>query len=94
MTGWSVPDKEVDDLDRRVGALNYVSRCDRRARHLPGWPYNLFAMVHGRERAEADAYVEEIAQVLGQRCRAHAVLYSTRLLKKTGLRLSGEAPKC
>lgn len=94
MTVWDVPDEEVDDLGGKVGALDFVSHCYRRPRHPPEWPYNLFAMVHGREREEADAYVERIAELLGQRCRAHAMLYSTRLLKKTGLRLSGEASEC
>ena len=56
---------------------------------LPDWPYNLFAMVHGRAPAEVTAKVEEIAALLGDACRAHTVLTSTRILKKTGLRLAG-----
>ena len=64
-----------------------MSHCYRRPRHLPDWPYNLFAMVHGRSRAEVEEKVKHIAGVLGAACRAHEVLYSTRILKKTGLRL-------
>ena len=71
-----------------IGALGCVSHCYRRPRHLPDWPYNLFAMVHGRARAEVEGKVQQIAGVLGDACRAHEVLYSTRILKKTGLRLS------
>lgn len=88
MSVWDVPDEQVDALGERVGALAFVSHCYRRPRHGPDWPYNLFAMVHGRTRAEADARVREIAAVLGAACRAHDVLYSTRVLKKTGLRLN------
>jgi hypothetical protein len=54
---------------------------------LPDWPYNLFAMVHGRRRADVEAMVEVIGGMLGADSRAHEVLYSTRILKKTGLRL-------
>jgi hypothetical protein len=44
-------------------------------------------MVHGRTRDETDARVAEIAAMLGDASRGHDVLYSTRILKKTGLRL-------
>jgi hypothetical protein len=67
-----------------------ASHCYRRPRHPPHWPYNLFTMVHGRERAEAMRAVEAIAAVLGPAARAHEVLFSTRILKKTGLRLAGQ----
>jgi hypothetical protein len=46
-------------------------------------------MVHGRDRAAVEAQVAQIAALLGPADRGHAVLYSTRILKKTGLRLSG-----
>jgi DNA-binding Lrp family transcriptional regulator len=87
MTVWDVVDAQVDELGRRVGALPCVSHCYRRPRHLPDWPYNLFAMVHGRSREEVEEKTRAIAAVLGDACRAHEVLYSTRILKKTGLRL-------
>jgi DNA-binding Lrp family transcriptional regulator len=87
MTVWDVPDERIHILGPRLGALPFVSHCYRRPRYLPDWPYNLFAMVHGRSRAETDAQVEEIAHLLGADNRGHAVLYSTRILKKTGLRL-------
>jgi len=88
MSVWDVEDEQVDPLGAQVGALPFVSHCYRRPRHLPEWPYNLFAMVHGRSRDEVEAQVRVIADVLGAACRTHDVLYSTRILKKTGLRLT------
>ena len=88
MTVWDVADDHVDELGEQVAALGFVSHCYRRPRHLPDWPYNLFAMVHGRDRADTDAQVAAIAAVLGDACRARDVLWSTRILKKTGLRIS------
>ena len=88
MTVWDVADEQVDELGRQVGALPCVSHCYRRPRHLPDWPYNLFAMVHGLSRQEVEEKTRAIAAVLGAACRAHEVLYSTRMLKKTGLRLT------
>lgn len=89
MSVWDIDDSRIDDLGTQVGALEFVTHCYRRPRRLPDWPYNLFAMVHSRDRAEVAARVAEIAALLGDACRAHDILYSTAILKKTGLRISG-----
>jgi DNA-binding Lrp family transcriptional regulator len=88
MSVWDVPDPCAQEIGEWVGSLDFVSHCYHRPRILPEWPYNLFAMVHGRSREEVETHVQTIARILGQYARAHAVLYSTRILKKTGLRLS------
>ena len=88
MSVWDVADEAVDALGAQVGALACVSHCYRRPRRLPEWRYNLFAMVHGRSRAETAAHLEEIRALLGPALAASDVLYSTRILKKTGLRLA------
>ena len=87
MTVWDVEDDQVDTLGERVGALPGVSHCYRRPRRLPQWRYNLFAMVHGRNRAAVERQAAQIGELLGAACRAHEILYSTSILKKTGLRL-------
>lgn len=89
MSVWSVPDERIGELGEQIGALDFVSHCYHRPRHLPDWPYNLFAMVHGRDRAEVEAKVAQIAALLGTADCGHAVLYSSRILKKTGLRIGG-----
>jgi DNA-binding Lrp family transcriptional regulator len=88
MTVWDVADEAVTDLGAKVGALDFVSHCYRRPRHPPAWPYNLFAMVHGRDRAEVEEKAGHIAKLLAGHCRGRDILYSTRLLKKTGLRIA------
>lgn len=87
MTVWDVDDDAALTLGPQIGRLPFVSHCYLRPRHAPLWPYNLFAMVHGKSRTEADEKAKVIAGVLGNACRSHAILYSTRILKKTGLRL-------
>ena len=88
MSVWDIADEAVADVGARVGALDFVTHCYERPRHLPLWPYNLFAMVHGRTRDEVRAKVVEIAVLVGPSARAHEVLFSTRILKKTGLRIA------
>ena len=88
MSVWDVADEAVDELGGRVGALPFVTHCYRRPRRLPDWPYNLFAMVHGRGRTDAAVKIETNRAQLGVSVRASDVLYSTRILKKTGLRIA------
>lgn len=87
MSVWDVDDDRISDVGARVGALPFVTHCYRRPRALPHWPYNLFAMLHGSGRSEVEAQRIQVAAILGDACRGHDILYSTRILKKTGLRL-------
>ena len=90
MSVWDVDDTRVDELGARVGALEFVSHCYRRPRAAPDWPYNLFAMVHGPTRLEVAERVATIAELLGDAARSYDILFSTAILKKSGMRL-GEA---
>ncbi|WP_299949167.1 AsnC family transcriptional regulator [uncultured Ruegeria sp.] len=87
MTVWDVEDDRVAELGAQIGALPFVTHCYERPRALPDWPYNLFAMVHGSDRQEVEEKRAEISVILGDAYRANDILYSTRILKKTGLRL-------
>ncbi|MFZ2156618.1 MAG: AsnC family transcriptional regulator [Bradyrhizobium sp.] len=88
MSVWDVADDAVGEIGAKIGALDEVTHCYERPRHLPLWPYNLFAMVHGHTRDEVRAKVERIARLIGPAARSHDVLFSTRILKKTGLRIA------
>lgn len=89
MTVWDVDDDKIDELGEQVGRLDFVSHCYHRPRHLPEWPYNLFAMVHSKTEQGVQEKIDAIEGVLGNYNRGHDVLYSSRILKKTGLRIGG-----
>ena len=93
MTVWDVADSEIERLGEQVGQLPFVSHCYRRPRHLPYWSYNLFAMVHGTSSEEVEDKAGRIAEVLGDACSGHTILYSSAILKKTGLRLRKQSDK-
>jgi DNA-binding Lrp family transcriptional regulator len=86
MTVWNIPDDHIDRLGQEVGQLEFVSHCYHRPRKLPEWPYNLFAMVHGKTQEAVDQQIRQISDVLGGYNLGHEVLYSTKILKKTGFR--------
>ena len=87
MSVWDVADEHVDRLGELLGSQPAVSHCYRRPRKAGVWRYNLFAMLHGHTRAEVLAQAEQVAALLGPACRARDVLFSSAILKKTGLRL-------
>ncbi len=85
MTVWDVDDAQLSELGGPlVGALDFVSHCYERPRDLPEWPYNLFAMVHGSSRDEVEEKRARITDLLGDALKGCDILYSTRILKKTG----------
>jgi len=88
MSVWDIADENAEAAGQLVGALDMVSHCYLRPRALPDWPYNLFAMVHGHTHDEVLDKVEQIVHKLGDKVRARDILFSTRILKKTGLRIS------
>lgn len=87
MTVWDVVDDRIDELGPQIGALPFVTHSYERPRAMPDWPYNLFAMVHGSTREEVEEKRAQITEILGDALRGCDILYSTRILKKTGLRL-------
>ena len=90
MTVWNIPDELIASLGPKVAAQDYVSHCYQRPRHLPAWPYNLFAMVHGHDRAAAEQHYHSNADMLEGACHEHQILFSTRILKKSGFRIRAQ----
>ena len=86
MAVWDVPDALVDELGRRAACVPGVTLAYRRRRQLPAWPYNLFCMVHGKQRSEALATVREVTRLATLGGYANAVLFSCRRFKQCGVR--------
>lgn len=86
MVVWDLADERVDEAGARLGALPFVTLCYRRPRRLPDWPYNLFTMIHGRDRDCVLAQVALTEDVLGLGKVPHAVLFSGRRFKQRGAR--------
>ena len=95
MTVWDVPDEIVSEVGPEIASLGFVTHCYERPRHEGVWPYNFFAMTHGRTEEESN---ERIQQVRDRMADFWDVgdedwdsLFSTRILKKTGIRLAERA---
>ena len=95
MTVWDVPDELVEEVGPAVASLDFVTHCYQRPRHEGVWPYNFFAMTHGRSEGESEARVERVRETMEEfwdvTDEDWDTLFSTRILKKTGIRLAERA---
>jgi DNA-binding Lrp family transcriptional regulator len=88
MAVWDVPDDQVDDIAQKLAQRSEVTLCYRRKRRLPDWRYNLFAMVHGRERATVLDQIDAAARDTGLAEFTCDILFSTRCFKQSAARMS------
>lgn len=86
MVVFDLPDGDVAAAAGKLCALPYVTLCYRRPRRPPAWPYNLFCMIHGRDRGRVEALVAEAAEAAGIAQRPRAVLFSRRCFVQRGAR--------
>ncbi|GAA0728288.1 DNA-binding Lrp family transcriptional regulator [Halorubrum trapanicum] len=95
MTVWDVPEAALDDVGPAVAALDFVTHCYERPRHAGVWEYNFFAMTHGRTEAESERRIAEVRELMDEHWDVGAddwdTLFSTRILKKTGIRIADRA---
>ncbi len=86
MCVWDVPAHDADRLGEALAHEPGVTLCYRRRRAGPEWPYNLFCMLHGRNRIDVEARLAVLTARLGLATYPHAVLFSRRAFKQCGAR--------
>ena len=86
MVVWDIPDDQVEHIGALLAAEVCVTLCYQRPRRLPAWPYNLFCMIHGRERDSVLRRLEQMVSGHGLENIPHAVLFSGRSFKQRGAR--------
>lgn len=95
MTVWDVPEDALDEVGPVVARLDFVTHCYERPRHAGVWEYNFFAMTHGRTEAESERRIAEVKELMDEYWEVGEsdwdTLFSTRILKKTGIRIADRA---
>jgi DNA-binding Lrp family transcriptional regulator len=86
MVVWDVPDDAADHLGERLADQDGVTLCYRRRRALPAWPFNLYAMIHGQDRAAVTRRIEAVTRAAGLERFRRETLFSRRCFKQTGAR--------
>ena len=85
-----IDDDRVDAIGEQLSNAPGINLCYQRPRRLPHWPFNLFCMVHGRERAAVQAHIAELLAQHGLSEVPHRLLFSTRAFKQRGGRFTAQ----
>ena len=88
MLVWDVPREKVDALGELFATQSFVTLCYQRRRARPHWPFNLYCMVHGKERPVVRRQIEQLRQLAKGRFRTQKTLFSSRCFKQRGARFS------
>lgn len=91
MTVFDVPDAQVDACGERLAVQPGVTLAYRRTRDS-GWRYNLYCMVHGRDRQAVSEAIDTAVAQAGLAAWPREVLFSTRRFKQCGASYFGGAP--
>jgi len=83
MSVWNVPVERRDEVGRALASREQVSHCYLRPA-FPGFPYSLYAMIHGRDREAVENLAAEISARVG--IADYLILFSREELKKTSMR--------
>ncbi len=81
---WAVPPERVEAVGPIMASFKNVSHCYLRPTYR-SWPYNLFSMIHARNKAECEDIAGQMSIETG--ITKYDVLYSTVEYKKIRLRL-------
>jgi DNA-binding Lrp family transcriptional regulator len=73
-------------VGERIARWPEVSLCYRRARGLPAWHYNLYCMIHGRDRTRVLAEITAMDAGLDLVKYSYEVLFSRSCFKQRGAR--------
>ena len=86
MVVWDVPDEAVRTLGAQAARIPAVTLCYRRPRQMPEWPYNLFCMIHGKDRLVVEQTIADLGRETGLSAYPTKVLFSKQRFKQQGAR--------
>lgn len=90
MVVWDIPDDRVSEIGQLLGRQSCVTLCYRRPRRPGRWPYNLFCMIHGRDREGVLRNLDQLIDHCNLGWITHDVLFSLRQFKQRGAKYVSE----
>ncbi len=91
MIVWNIPDALVKQLGDRISRSSFVTLCYQRPR-TSEWPYNLYCMIHGKDRGTVLAQLEQLCADCTLEAYEREVLFSRRCFKQRGALYRPTAP--
>ncbi|MBW2062632.1 MAG: Lrp/AsnC family transcriptional regulator [Deltaproteobacteria bacterium] len=83
MVAWKVEAARVDEVGEVLASFQEVTHCYHRP-SVPGWPYNLYTMIHGSSEEDCRALARRMAEAA--LVSEYDLLFSHEERKKTSMR--------
>jgi len=80
MVVWNVPEEQIEGFGTKAIEFPAVSHCYQRPQ-FPGFPYNIYTMIHGKSREECEFVARSISEATG--VVEYKILYTNAEYKKT-----------
>jgi len=80
----NIQDNKVDGVGKKLAKIENVNLCYLRPRISPDWNYNLFCMVHGKNRQNVINLINKIATDYNLNMQDSQILFSTHRFKQKG----------
>ncbi len=84
MTTLKVPVEKIDELGEKISSFEFVTLCYERESIPFVWDFNLYFMIHGKERAEVESQIEEVINSIKDDVLDFKVLFSSQCFKQKG----------
>ncbi len=84
MVVMNIPDHLVDAIGAQISSFKFVNLCYLRPRHGEKWPYNLYCMIHGKNRERVLSQLDHLKETCNLTQFAQEVLFSKRCFKQRG----------
>lgn len=83
MVVWNVPDDLIKQLGGHISRFSFVTLCYQRPKQ-PEWPYNLYCMIHGKDRDTVLEQLQQLSTACGLANFQRQILFSRRCFKQRG----------
>lgn len=84
MVVWDIPDQQIKHYGRKISRLDFVTLCYQRPRKGKHWPYNLFCMIHGKDKETVLQQLNSLIEICGLKPFNHDILFSRQCFKQRG----------
>jgi len=84
MVVFDIADSLVEQIGGHVSQFSFVNLCYQRPRQGEQWPYNLYCMIHGKNREKVLQQLAHLIESCGLRQYHHEVLVSKQCFKQRG----------
>jgi len=61
MVAWKAPEEKIEEIGKYLASFSYISHCYIRKTY-EDWNYNLYTMIHGKDREEVEKRIKEISE--------------------------------